>query len=633
MCGFCGFASKFDAPDNTIITMTNSIKHRGPDAQKTLSFLFQDTYYGLGHNRLSIIDLDERSSQPFSDSDEETILLYNGEIYNYQELKKELFDYNFKTESDTEVILAGYKKYGLEYIQKLIGMFAIVLIDKKSSMIHLVRDRIGIKPLFYSIGESELLFSSEIEAITKFPTFKKNINLQSVTSLLSLKYIPSPYTVYENIKKVPPGTIISIKNLNSLQEIVYWDPIDEYDKNSLSRKKSSKVHHLEQLNNSIHNAVKRNMVSDVKVASLLSSGVDSSIVTSIASKHREISSFTIGFEDVQLDESNLSKRISEHLKITNTNKQITFDDQVATLLRVAELIDEPITDSSFIPTYLVSKLLNEHSYKVVLTGDGGDEIFYGYTHYDKYPKYIRIFKSISPIFKIINFAKKKKRPYSKSFINSGIIRYILSSFNDFTTFFSRLISGYNGFYAGLMLINDDSTQLINSIKFLKKLEKRNANLICSIYDLKVYLPDDMLTKVDRASMRNSLEARVPLLDHPVIENSFKFDVNEHKHFKTKKILLKRLLESLLPENLINKEKKGFNISTEKLLHSTKIKQRLFELSEIDYLENQKIFQIAELRNLISDYYSFGGKSHSFIWNFLLFQLWYDFRFLGNSIPH
>lgn len=624
MCGLCGFVTNENYSSSIIVEMVEKISHRGPDDSKTMKIKGSCDYW-FGHNRLSIIDLDSRSSQPFVD-DSGIILLYNGEIYNYRELREFLTNHDFKTNSDTEVILAGFKHEGIEFIKKLVGIFAIAIFDQQTETTYLVRDRIGVKPLFYFCNNKELVYGSELSSAVCHPGVNATIDRNSLQSLLSLKFIPSPNTIYKEVYKVDPGTIVIFEKNRYSKKIVYWNLIDEFLKKQGKLKKNNSLIITSNVEDEIITSIKRNLISDVEIASLLSSGIDSSLVTSIASKERKLSTFTIGFLDSRFNELDIALEISRELGLENINTKLGFNDLKNLLIKPPFLISEPIVDSSIIPMLQISKMVNSNSYKVMLSGDGGDELFYGYSHYLKYSKYLRGFKMFN---KILNLFKISKIIPESIDYKSGFIKYVLGSLSSLRNFIYSLYGGYTAYYANKVVLNSSRKDALESFEIFEQLRKVNSLNLLSLFDLRFYLPDDMLTKVDRASMAYSVESRVPLLDHPLIEKSFGLRIKDHVSGNLLKKIPKNLLKKYLKDDLILKNKKGFNIPIIDLINDNDVMKEVKRLSNYDYIIKQGLFDYSEISKIINKKKKKSDKSYLFIWNYLNFQIWYDKTFYNN----
>jgi asparagine synthase (glutamine-hydrolysing) len=618
MCGIFGVISKNQTNENQLTNLTNVLSHRGPDAYGVSTIKLLDYYVGLGHRRLSIIDLDPRSNQPFKSNNLDIEIVFNGEIYNFLEIKKLCLNYKFSTNSDTEVIIASYIEFGVNSFNLFNGIFAFTLVDKKNNKVFFVRDRHGVKPLYYYLDplKENIVFSSELKPITLFPGFSKNIDKESLFLMLSLKYIPSPRSIFSNVYKVQPGHYIEISNYSIFEEKKYFEVID-----NIKLMKKNKILPTEQeIFQEIDNSVKRNLISDRGVSTFLSGGIDSTLVTAIAKKYvSELTSFTIGFEDNEFDESIFAEKIAKHLKIKNKKHIITYSEMVKIALNLANIYDEPFADSSQIPTYLVHKLVKDSGSTVVLAGDGGDEHFYGYNIFDKAKKRMTLFRIGNLLFRFFKFLVPFliKSKYFKIFLPLVSIEY----------YYLYLYSGSDlSKSANLLSSKIDFAKTISTFSFLNKIKHEDPIVIEAIFSQKVYMVDDCLVKVDRASMNNGIETRVPLLDHTLTSLANSFNPNLHFNNGKKKILLKKLLSTYVPDNLIERPKKGFSIPLNKLLKENQIHDFILDIDE-KFLEKQNLFNFKYISTLINEFYNKGINSHSnFIWNYFIFQQWYKANF-------
>lgn len=612
MCGIVGFISKEKINYSVLKEMTDSIAHRGPDDSGYYIDNVNKLHIGLGHRRLSIIDLDKRSSQPFFNISNNIAIIYNGEIYNYVELKRDLKNYAFRTSSDTEVILALYETLGINFVHQLSGIFSFVIVDFRNGKTYIVRDRHGVKPLYYYMSHDHVVFASELRPIMKYPYFKKKINFLSLELMLSMRYVPSELTIFENVKKAKPGVVMIFEGTHLKEEIKYWDSIDEYEKTEKTNPSN------DFYNRVINESVRRNLVSDVEVVTFLSGGVDSSLVTSVASKFdSKIKSYTIGFDSSEYDESSYAAIISNVLNITNKIKYLSIDDLADAALNISKVYDEPFADSSQLPSILICKEVKDDGIKVVLSGDGGDEFFYGYTNYSSINFRYNLFKIISPFVKLF-------KPLFKRF-NRGIIFHILNLFTNIGLFFYGLSSGYAGYYSRTIMKHKNGYNEIKQVfDFLTRIKHLSPKEINVLYDQKIYLVDDILVKIDRASMTNSLEARVPLLDHQVSCAAYMSDKLSHYEGSKGKIILKKLLSDYISWEFIDRKKQGFSISLVELMKNDKIVKKLeFYVSSI-FLNKQNIFI---QREVLKIYNRFQNKNESryasFLWSYFVFQSWYE----------
>jgi asparagine synthase (glutamine-hydrolysing) len=620
MCGIFGYYTKNTVTSEQLKESTNCLFHRGPDSFGYTTIKRKEFEIGLGHRRLSIIDLDPRSDQPFSSDDGQVQVVFNGEIYNYLELKSYLNDYKFKTTSDTEVILALYLESGITFVNKLLGIFSISIYDNINGNLFLIRDRNGVKPLYYYIKDHSLVFSSELKSIVSYPYFEKKINIASVQIMLSMGYIPSPHSIYDSVFKLLPGSILVFNEGRVIENIKYWDHVDNY-----LRSNQFDIG-VSDIKEEIINSVSRNkLAADVEVVTMLSGGIDSSLVSILASKIGKIRSYTLGFKDSRFDESKYAKHVSDTFNFENVLHTLDIDDLVNTVKILPEIYDEPFGDSSQIPTYLISKKVSDDGYKVVLSGDGGDEYFYGYSSLDSLRSRHSKYKFLHPLAILFHPILKLSDRFFPL--------YLLSLFRSIESFFFGIKSGYSGWFASKVMkgFNNQKEQIHHSFSFLKRLETQNILEKHYIFDQMIYLPDDILTKVDRATMHCSLECRVPLLDHPVTDLAYKISQENHIHGSKKKTILKAILKDYMGEEFTQRQKTGFSIPMDSLLQNEEIKKEIYRVSCKEFLEKQDIFKFNEISKILTKYYrGKNRKAENFIWNYLVFQLWYEMHILLQS---
>lgn len=598
MCGITGIWY-FDP--NKIISqvlvekMSNKISHRGPD---------QEGYYlqgnvGFGFRRLSIIDL-LGSNQPLSNIPKNMWLVFNGEIYNYKEIRATLLSqgHAFTTVGDAEVILHCYEQMGIDFLEKLKGMFAFALWDKLSERMVLAVDPFGKKPLYYSLTEDYLIFGSELKALLEFPGISKELNLKSLDEYFTYGCISAPRTIFSSIQKVAPGSYLIIDNKGKAKTQKYWKPTfypQQYSSKSISEKNL-----IENLRIYLEQSVRRRLTSDVPVGAFLSGGVDSSAVVSQMVKHssKKIHTFTIGFKDAEYNEIPFSYEVANYLS-TIHHTDIIGEGLTDIIIQLARQFDEPLADPSIVPTFLVSKLASNWV-KVVLSGDGGDEIFGGYKAYQlAYQAEWNRLKTGQQVPELEDeYRQIKDFPIEECYIC---------------------------FYK-----NEREELFLPHLKIENKAErkKKAADRVMSRHDLltrlqyvdlRTYLPFDILAKVDRASMLNSLEVRCPLLDIDLVQfmstipSAFKFD-----GFETK-IILKRAVEPLLPPGILNRKKQGFSMPLDRMLR--------FELCDLveeilfdGKLERRGLFNQIYLRKIVNEHYK-GFDHHEAIWCILCFELW------------
>ena len=559
MCGISGFFNfnnyfSHNELKKFSLSMSSTLERRGPDSFGV--WIEKTQKIALSHRRLSIIDLNERSNQPMQSQNRRYVIVYNGEIYNYLELKEKLKKKNirFKTDSDTEVILEAITEFGFDdAIKQLDGMFSMAVWDNKFKDLYLVRDRIGIKPLFYYSDSKSFAFASEIKALKELPWLNFSIDKQALSSYVRLNYVPSPYSIFSKIKKLEPGKILKI-NLNKKISIrKYWDLIAVARRQSFDKSLLNKFD-LELL---IEKKIKNHLISDVPLGVFLSGGIDSSLIAILSQKNskKKISSFTIGFNEQGYNEANDAKKISKIIGTNHYEKYFSYDEFERLIENIVLSYDEPFADSSQLPTMLLSEITKK-KVTVALSGDGGDELFGGYYRYfmaENYKKFIfdqpLIFKNL--LSKLIhnlpiNFWNNVGIFIPKKFGGRqfGDKLYKLAKLlkeSDENCFYERIISNYN----------DLSELLLCPEEKKNKLFDRHINMLfpdlierMQIVDTLTYLPDDILTKVDRASMFNSLEIRVPFLDHNIVEFAWNLPNNQKIKKGNGKIILKKFLRNI-----------------------------------------------------------------------------------------
>ena len=554
MCGITGYVDFNNELDiNNIKSMNNVQAHRGPDASG-VEFDPSNEKYNLafGHKRLSIIDLKTTSNQPFFNESKDYWLVFNGEIYNYLEIKQELIaiGYKFKTNSDTEVVLISYIEWGVKCVDRFIGMFAFSIFDKIKNKLFIFRDRAGVKPVNYYFKNNLFLFSSEIKSFIKISNFNKELDLNSVAMFFRHGYIHSPNSIYKNVKKVRPGQYLEFCLTNKKISInTYWDAIDYYNKPKLDLSFSEVKLEMTKLFKSAFNY---RMVSDVPVGVFLSGGYDSSTTAAILSdtNSQKINTFTIGFNDSKYDESENAEKIAKHLGTNHETLHFKKNHLEDIIKDIPFYYDEPFGDSSAIPSILVSKLAKKHV-SVVLSSDGGDELFAGYgKHFQHVNLYKMIAKTPNFIKNSLSFLEKHPRFKHRKGIFSS------KSFNDLLKV--RLET--------IVFTDDDLSKMLNfdyiyydtPFNEFDYLNESNdyINKLLAI-DYKTYLENDILTKVDRATMSQSIEGREPFLDHRLLEFCSTLDSSFKYNKGVSKYLLKEINKDYIPDNLMDKTKKGF----------------------------------------------------------------------------
>jgi len=631
MCGITGFIDFSKTTDESLLEkMTNTLVHRGPDGGSNISYLLQNAQIGLGHRRLSIIELSALGAQPMVYKHFK--ITFNGEIYNYKEIKKELegLGHSFISNSDTEVLLHAYEEWQEECLSQLIGMFAFAIVDEKKSEVFFARDRAGVKPFFYYWKNNLFLFSSELKAFHEHPRFSKQLNHDAIALFMQYGNISAPYTVFEDCFKLKPGHFIKL-NLHNKQisETEYWNVYDHgYNQPKI---KLSFDEAKEKTESILASAFNYRMVSDVPVGVFLSGGYDSAGLTSILQKNslKKIQTFTIGVPDFGLDESKYAKEISQHLGTDHHELMCTEKDALDIIIQLPYYYDEPFADSSAIPTTLVCKMAKKEV-SVVLSADGGDEVFAGYNRYDylmKYGKFLN--KTPKPIrqtaLTLMNQVSSKNIPFLKNRYNFhnryNKLKNLLNDPSTENMMNSLSKQFYDSDLKKLLLQNYKEVQTNYSNKKLKNEFYSPLSYMMAI-DYETYLPDDILQKVDRASMTSSIEAREPFLDHRLIEWAATLPDEFKYHNGVKKYILKEIVHQYIPKKMMDRPKMGFAIPIEKWL-SSELKSMVLKYLDENLIIKQGIFNVEVVSDLKKEYYQGKIENSSKLWYLLMFQMWYE----------
>ena len=627
MCGitgFCDFSKTLS--QEVLVNMTNTLAHRGPDAHDTSLTEEKNCLLGLGHRRLSILDLSDRGKQPFR-RDNLTIV-FNGEIYNFIEIRNELkqLGFSFTTDTDTEVILVAYKVWGMESLKKFVGMFAYALYDHEKSIFLLVKDRVGVKPLYYYYDNKTLIFGSELKAFHQNPAFKKAINTNALSLYLKYSYIPTPHCIFQNTYKIKPGHYLQFNLQNKThQEIKYWDVVDAYNQPKLSIGYEDAVEETDKI---LTKAFNYRMVADVPVGVFLSGGYDSSAVAAILQKNRteKIKTFTIGFHEQKFNEATEAKKIADYLGTDHTEYYCTAKDATEVFHNLPFVYDEPFADNSVVPTILVSQLARK-KVTVALSGDGGDEIFAGYNKFKQAVGYTKnlpiVFQSIlAGGMKVIN---PKYIPYFSKTYNFASryekMRDIWSSHSPYVAL--KCISHYITQNETRSILKADFDDLETYFDIAPLLNDSNdeLNKLLAI-DYKTFLLDNNLVKIDRASMSVGLEGREPFLDQHIIEFVSRLPSDYKIRNGVTKSLLKSVVHRYIDPKLMDRPKMPF-IAPLTIWFKDEMKSLLYDYLNESTLKEQNIFNAGEVIKWRDQYLSGNEISHQKIWNILLFQLWYN----------
>lgn len=630
MCGISGFIDCNEKSSQEILkSMTDTLYHRGPEDSGYQFLEAKKCQVGLGHRRLSIIDLSETGKQPMQSN--HLWITYNGEVYNFKEIKEELVDLKhiFKGHSDTEVILHAFEEWGISCVEKFIGMFAFVIYDQKNDQIFCMRDRAGIKPFFYYWHEGLFLFASELKAFHKHPHFRKEININAVAAFMQYGNVPTPHCIFNNCYKLKPGHYLkfNIPNL-SIDIFKYWDVYDAYNKPKLKISFQDAKIETEKI---LQSAFDYRMVSDVPVGVFLSGGYDSACLTAILQKDRseKLKTFTIAVPDIGLNEAPFAKTVAKHLGTEHYEYECTQKEALELINDLPYYYDEPFADSSAIPTTLVCKMARKQV-TVALSADAGDEIFAGYNRYDYMMKYGQKLNSIPSFirkggYQAMNLISANKIPILKDKYNFYNRYEKLKSLLKDPSHKNMMLSLSRQYDENqLKKILKDNFETLHTAYLsddLKEEHKTSLAYMMAI-DYQTYLVDDILQKVDRASMTVSLEGREPFLDHRIIEWAAQLP-DHFKYFNgNKKYILKEIVHQYIPKEMMDRPKMGFAIPIENWLTTDLKDQVLYYLSDENIMQ-QDIFDLNSIKKIKSDFFSgkkeFGVK----IWYLLMFQMWYE----------
>ena len=618
MCGVVGFIDyKKKTSSNFLNDLVNKLSHRGPDDQGSYYEKTEIGDIGLGHARLSILDPTKKGKQPMDFED--IVISYNGEIYNFEDLKNDLKKegYEFETRTDTEVLLKSYHFWGIEFIHKLNGMFVICLLDKKKEKLYLIRDRLGIKPIYWFFNNETFLFSSELKVFKFIPNFEKKISANGLSCFFRYGYIPEPHSILEGVKKLPAGSFIEFSLKKKIFKLTkYWNLNDK--KFDLDNSQEKDI--LNKLDFLVRDSVKLRMVSDFPVGIFLSGGYDSSLVASYMTElsSNPIESFTIGFKDEIFDESKHAKKISKFLKTNHHEFILDNNDILDVFKEFKDLYDEPFGDPSFLPTAFLSKK-TKSIVKVVQSADGGDELFVGY---DKYRKIIKRHKKsqLIPGF-LKNFLKSvlnedflKKNKNRGYIYNKNLKDWLIED------------SEVNNFIQIQKLLVNPILSETNFQNYLNGADNLNEMLYL---DIKTFLLDDIMWKVDRATMYSGLEARDPLLDFRLVEYAFKIPTQIKFKNNKLKYLLKELAHKKIPKELLNRPKQGFNLPIVNLALTFYNEYKDVFLQD-NLISEQNLFNLNEIKKLKDEINNKKYNNIGNLWLILIFQIWY-YNFYGTKI--
>jgi asparagine synthase (glutamine-hydrolysing) len=642
MCGLTGFVAKTGSRDlvDTVRRMCDAIAHRGPDDSG--EWIDAASGVALGFRRLAIIDITAAGHQPMLSAPGRYVATFNGEIYNFEDLRADLraagLAPEFRGHSDTEVLLAAFEAWGVEAaVKRFNGMFAIAIWDRELRRLHLVRDRMGVKPMYYGFAGQTFLYGSELKALKRYPDFQGRIDRGAVDLFLRYMYVPAPYSIYEGIAKLMPGTILTFDPATrQTSTTVYWSPREAALRGTANRFRGSEDDASRELETLLRDAVRLRMVADVPLGVFLSGGVDSSIVTAMmqAESSIPIKTFTVGFTEPAYDEAPFAAAVARHLGTDHTELYMSEDDVVNVIPKLPVIYDEPFADSSQIPTHLVAMLARRHV-TVSLSGDGGDELFGGYNRYfigqqlfrrvSRVPRILRpivgraltafptrfwdrLLGSLRPLL-----PKLLRQPRSGERIHK--VARVLTA-NDPDGMYFELVSHWRG------IVKDSGSPQAQVTKRAEWPALRDPVERMMYFDQISYLPDDILTKVDRASMAVSLEAREPLLDYRLVEFAWTLPLSMKVRGGKGKHVLRQVLDRYVPPSLIERPKMGFGLPLDKLL-TGRLRDWAESLLDPATIRAQGLLDAAPIRAKWDAQLAGKGDWQQYVWAVLMLQAWLE----------
>lgn len=609
MCGICGYISKKRYPDSMISRMNSTMYHRGPDAQETEHFVWGQMEAHIGHCRLSILDLRAEGNQPMWNEDHKYCIVYNGEVYNFLEIRNILIKdgFVFHTNTDTEVILKSYIRWGKLCVEKLNGMYSFAIFNIESNTVFFARDRFGKKPLFYYYENNEFAFASELKPLIECNFIKKEVNTSVLAQYLRYGYVPSPHTIFKHIYKLPMGSYMELKN-DSLQITSYWKPSTRYhqlEETTINSYAEAK----EVLSKVLEDSVRDRLVADVPIGVFLSSGIDSSLVTALSQKvsSYRINTYTIGVDNPKYNEAKIAKSISEHLGTVHHEYYMTEQDLLSCIETIPQYFDEPFSDTSLVPNMVLARIARK-DITVALGGDGGDELFCGYPHYPLVKRAQMLDSFGNLIYHTIPQSVISKFP-------SGIQRVVNNRDKDIQCQIVS-VNSLNMYSKALLVECNKPVYPIEQSLGIKDWQTRRM-----ILDMETTLCDDMLQKVDRAAMSASLEVRSPILDYRVAEVSYRLPSEFKFHKNITKRILRDILYEYVPKEILNAPKRGFCVPVENWMRIN-LKELFMDRLHSNAVREQGCFNEIVMENYFEKFCNGDSKYANICWNFLIFQLWF-----------
>lgn len=627
MCGICGYIRKREITLEKLRQMNDTMYHRGPDDAGAEIYPVSGGYQlGLAQRRLAIMDLSDLGHQPMHSDNERVVLVYNGEIYNFRELREELADYPFRSDCDTEVIIAAYLKWGISCVNRFNGMFAIALYDREEEALYLIRDRAGKKPLYYWYEQGELVFASELKPIMACPDFQGKIDRGVLSRYLFQQYINAPESIYEHVYKLVPGAILRFQG-GQIGISNYWSVREAYEGASKFPVESYEEA-KEQLKALLKRAVSLRMIADVPLGTFLSGGYDSSLVTALAQEHssKPVKTFSIGFREEKYNEAAYARAVADYLGTSHTELMIEEADMLRLVEGIPKYYDEPFADPSQIPTMLVCKLARQQV-TVALSGDGGDEFYCGYHIYEKVAQAQKLDRLGAMVHGLCSlpglkqFHAQDRLPFKARVIAGNRDRETKTQF---------AAGNYPGMARAMVgELPAGGRALPVHYPVESSYPVRDWQICRMLLDMDTYLPGDILCKMDRASMKYSLEARCPILDPDVMAYSYRIPHRYKYAAGDKKHILKEIAYDYIPRELLERPKRGFGVPLDKWLRGP-LKEQLLCYAEYEFIKRQDIFDAPYVSKMVRDYVERGdrgastGENYSGLtWAYFVFQKWYE----------